>query len=430
MPPIVKTIKKGNHTIRNVEPEFLPNVDLTMRMYRSVITNQTDEILCVAPAQSMTNDAFFQMTNAIGQTNEIRANEIRANEIRANEIRANEIRATEIIEGTMINLFWDDDKWEIATKRSVGGNYHFFRNQYFPGLPEPEQKTFRQMFLDGLNSGYSDIGDFANVLNLSKMHCYSFVVQHPCNHIVSIVNSPATYLVSCYEIVNQSCKYVDIFSLRPTFASSNVKFPRFFDDLCDAQTTTLDNAFLNGSNPSVNRICLVGQETAIMERIKSCVKNPLNSFSIPGIMITHIPTGFRTSYDNLTYTEMKLLRGNNPNLHYQYLVLRKTNKVDMFVHHFPQYRAHFNRFREHFDVFASRIHRLYLNVHVLKIHKLDEVEDKQDKYHIEKLHYEHFIPALKAFKSSETPSENLVKPKITRKMVVQYLDSENVMVPF
>jgi hypothetical protein len=167
-----------------------------------------------------------------------------------------------------------------------------------------------------------------------------------------------------------------------------------------------------------------------MERIESCMKNPLNSFSIPGIMITHIPTGFRTSYDNLTYTEMKMLRGNNPNLHYQYLVLRKTNKVDMFVHHFPQYRAHFNRFREHFDVVASRIHRLYLNIHVLKIHKLDDVEDKRDKYHIEKLHYEHFIPALKAFKSSETLSENLVKPKITRKMVVQYLDSENVMVPF
>ena len=426
MPPIVKTIKKGNYTIRNVEPEFLPNDDLTMRMYRSVITNQTDEIVCVAPAQSMTNDAFFQMTIAIGQTT---------------MSESNEIRATEIIEGTMINLFWETDKWEIATKRSVGGNYHFFRNRYFPGLPEPEQKTFRQMFLDGLNASFSDIGDFANSLNLSKMHCYSFVVQHPCNHIVSNVNAPATYLVSCYEIINYSCKYVDIFSLRPTFASTNVKFPRFFDDLCDAQTTTLDNAFLevqrtdgsnpsDGTNPSVNRIYLVGQESAIMERIKSCMKNPLNSFSIPGIMITHIPTGFRTSYDNLTYTEMKMLRGNNPNLHYQYLVLRKTNKVDMFVHHFPQYRAHFNRFREHFDVVASRIHRLYLNIHVLKIHKLDDVEDKRDKYHIEKLHYEHFIPALKAFKSSETPSENLVKPKITRKMVVQYLDSENVMVPF
>lgn len=426
MPPIVKTIKKGNHTIRNVEPEFLPNVDLTMRMYRSVITNQTDEIVCVAPAQSMPNDAFFQMTNAIGQTT---------------MSEPNEIRATEIIEGTMINLFWDNDKWEIATKRSVGGNYHFFRNQYFPGLPEPEQKTFRQMFLDGLNSEYSDIGDFANSLNLSKKHCYSFVVQHPCNHIVSNVNVPAAYLVSCYEIVNHSCKYVDIFSLRSTFESSNVKFPRFFDDMCDAQTTTIENAFLEvqrtdgsnpscGTNPSVNRIYLVGQESAIMERIESCMKNPLNSFSIPGIMITHIPTGFRTSYDNLTYTEMKMLRGNNPNLHYQYLVLRKTNKVDMFVHHFPQYRAHFNRFREHFDVVASRIHRLYLNIHVLKIHKLDDVEDKRDKYHIEKLHYEHFIPALKAFKSSETPSENLVKPKITRKMVVQYLDSENVMVPF
>ena len=124
MPPIVKTIVKGNYTIRTLESEYLPNADLKMRMYRSVITNQTGEIVCIAPAQSMTNDMFFHLC-ADG-----------------------DMRITEIIEGTMVNLFWETDKWEIATKRSVGGNYHFFRNQYFPDLPEPEQKTFRQMFLE------------------------------------------------------------------------------------------------------------------------------------------------------------------------------------------------------------------------------------------------------------------------------------------
>jgi len=402
MPPIVKTINKGKYTIRTLESEFLANSDLNMRIYRSLITkSSSQDILCIAPAQSMPIDDFQRMANMC-------------------QSQPNEIRTTEIIEGTMVNLFWDDDKWEIATKRSVGGNNHFFRNQYFPELPEPEQKTFRQMFLDGL--GALSLDSFTDSLNLSKSCCYSFVMQHPCNHIVTNVNMPATYLVSCYEINNNSCCYVDVFSLRPTFENTNVKFPRFFDDLCDPHTTSIDNAFLNVED----RRYLVGQETSILNKIGVCMRNPLNSFSIPGVMVTHIPTGFRASYENVKYAEIKMLRGNNPNLHYQYLVLRKINRDREFLKYFPQYSAHFVRFRQHFEAFASRIHNLYLNVRVLKITKLEEIEDKRDKYHIEKLHYEHFIPALKEHKQN-AESE---KPKITRKKVIEYLDSENVMVPF
>lgn len=397
MPPIVKTVVKGKYTIRTLESEYLPNADLTMRMYRSVITNQTGEIVCIAPAQSMTNDMFFHLCVD------------------------GDMRITEIIEGTMVNLFWETDKWEIATKRSVGGNYHFFRNQYFPDLPEPEQKTFRQMFLEGL--GASDVNEFANSLNLSKQYCYSFVLQHPCNHIVINVNAPAAYLVSCYEIINHSCRYVDVFSLKPTFMNTNVRFPRFFDDWSDVCAHPIENLFDDDEKTrSIER------KTGIMEHVTQCIQNPLNSFNVPGIMITHLQTGFRTSYENAKYAEVKLLRGNNPNLHYQYLVLRKIDKTAQFLQYFPQYSAHFAKFREHFETFATRIHRLYLNVHVLKITTLDSVTDKRDKYHIEKLHYEHFLPALKEYKKDES-KDSSAKPKITRKKVVEYLDGENVMVP-
>ncbi len=412
MPPIVKTAKKGKYTIRNLQPEYLPNANYNMRIYRSVIENEHGEIICIAPAKSLSDDVFKQV-------------------ISTGDYESNEIRITEIIEGIMINLFWDADKWEIATKRSVGSNCHFFRTKYFADLPEPEQTTFRQMFFDGLNGEISSskephagsLDDFANSINLEKNNCYSFVVQHPANHIVANIGEPAVYLVSCYEILKRDAddtqyRYVDVHDIKHVFEGTRVKFPRFYNEMCE-RNATIENAFLQGEN----RKYLVGQETSIIDNIVACMQNPLNSFAIPGVMVTHIPTGMRMSYPNLAYAEMKMLRGNNPNLHYQYLVLRKINKVDMFVHHFPQYRAHFARFREHFDTFVNRIHRLYLNVHVLKISKLDEVEDKRDKYHIEKLHYEHYIPALKEFKKMPTDT----KPKITRKMVVQYLDSENVM---
>ena len=148
-------------------------------------------------------------------------------------------------------------------------------------------------------------------------------------------------------------------------------------------------------------------------------------------MVTQLETGFRTSFINAKYAEVKILRGNNPNLHYQYLVLRKINKVAAFERYFPQYKTYFDRFETHFMAFATRIHQLYINVHVLKITTLAELTDKKDKYHVEKLHYERYLPMVKASKNASNESKDLkeLKPKITRKIVIEYLDSENVMVP-
>lgn len=397
-PPFVNVATKGLYTIRTLEPGFLSNFDLSTRVFRSMITDHSGEILSIAPAKSLPNEDFFRL---FAEENK---------------------QVTEIVEGTMINLFWSDDHWEIATKRSVGCNYHFFRNQYFPGLPEPEQKTFKQMFLDSLIT-VGSVEDFANSLNLSKNRCYSFVVQHPSNHIVIPVEAPATYLVNCYEIDNasKSFKYINVFDLKDQFATTAVKFPRLFHDSCEQ--ITVDGAFMEETSEGTNEEG-TSENTDNITRI---MKNPLNSYKVPGVMVTELNTGFRTSFINDKYTEIKLLRGNNPNLHYQYLVLRKVQKADEFLRHFPQYGAHFARFKEHFETFATRLHRLYMDVHVTKVTTLDTIEDKRDKYHVEKLHYTCYVPAIKAYKSGD--SNDAVKPKVTRKMVMEYLDSENIMVP-
>ena len=201
IPPFVKIVTKGQNTIHTLEPGFLSNFDLSTRIFRSLITDQTGSIVSIAPAKSLPNDDFLG--------------------IFADFTR---MRATEIVEGTMINLFWNSSQWEIATKRSVGCDYHFFRNEYFPGLPEPEQKSFRQMMLDAVSETY--IGGFANSLNLAKNRCYSFVVQHPSNHIVVPVDAAALYLVGCYEIEAHGYKFIDVFDLKEQFAGSQVKFPR------------------------------------------------------------------------------------------------------------------------------------------------------------------------------------------------------------
>ena len=93
------------------------------------------------------------------------------------------VTVEEFVEGTMINLFWeenlDDDEghWEISTRSVVEANVKFYK----------ESNTFRQMFFDAIE----DLG--INFDSLSKKYCYSLVLQHPKNRIVVPINETAIY---------------------------------------------------------------------------------------------------------------------------------------------------------------------------------------------------------------------------------------------
>lgn len=421
IPPFVnistKKSRENSFIVRTLDPGFISNQDISNRIFRSMISDENDNIISIAPAKSLPNDNFLnaKFSNFSGK------------------IISDSVKAEEIIEGTMINLFYvkSTGKWEIATKKSVGGNYHFFRNQYFSDLAE-EQKTFLQMFLDGFDNTPKTLDGFNNpdktldecidaIPGFDRSFCYSLVLQHPANHIVVPAAKPAIYLVHMCHIMsdntgNPAYKYVE--PNPELFKGTCIQFPRRY-----IESFAIDNSMEVSRN-------IYNDPTAfqnLFDNIRKTIENPLNSHMIPGIMITHLETGFRTSFMNAKYEEIKILRGNNPNLHYQYLVLRKIDKVALFLRYFPQYKTYFDRFETHFMAFVTRIHQLYINVHVLKINTVADLTDKRDKYHVEKLHYERYLPMIKA--SKDLKESNDLKPKITRKIVIEYLDSENVMVP-
>jgi hypothetical protein len=156
----------------------------------------------------------------------------------------------------------------------------------------------------------------------------------------------------------------------------------------------------------------------LIVNITSALSNPTNDYRLVGYMVTDQNTGFRTAYYNNKYLEIKSLRGNNPNLHYQYLMLRKIGKVSEFLRYFPIYRKHFNKFFEHFRLFSERIYKLYWEVHVKKTLQVFDLVDKHDRFFVEKLHYDVFLP-----KHKEDP-----KYFINRKVVSEFLDGENMMI--
>jgi len=342
--PIVekRTIQYNTHSydIYNVDKTFLPFDDVPNRAYRSAIV-QNEKLVCLAPAKSINSDHFDQIiaSTVSNPTNLI----------------------THIIEGTMVNLFWDEcqGSWEIATRRNIGGNCSYFS--------QDPRITFRQMFLDAL--GIPSICALAvdpDFAFLDKACCYSFVVQHPKNHLVLVIDKPAAYLVHIYRINNNQYSYE-----KP-------------DSVMGNGCTSIGNGCTSIGNgcTSIGNGRILFAPTAVKQDIDNLL-NPLNTPDFVGVMITNCETGLRTSMYANKYLEVKLLRGNNPCLHYQYLNLRKIGKVNEFLGYFPQYANAFKAFAEYFNKFKARIHQLYMDVHVLKKISAKDIGDKRDKYYVE-----------------------------------------------
>ena len=126
--------------------------------YRSVIIDPVSkDILCFSPPKSISLNTFQSNFPNIDTGSE-------------------NIEISTIIEGTMINLFYDFriSSWEIATKGAVGGNYWYYRNSY---NEDKKQFTFREMFLNtlGYESNHSLI-EIQLFEDFDKNYCYSFVL--------------------------------------------------------------------------------------------------------------------------------------------------------------------------------------------------------------------------------------------------------------
>ena len=102
----------------------------------------------------------------------------------------------ELVEGTMINLFWNEysNDWDIATKGSLGGKYSFYQDN---------KKTFRTMFLEAANNQHIEFEYF------NKNISYSFVLQHPDNRIVVPFQNTKLVLVALYEINGSDITVLD-----------------------------------------------------------------------------------------------------------------------------------------------------------------------------------------------------------------------------
>jgi len=240
-----------------------------------------------------------------------------------NEYNIKEVFCEEIIEGTMINIFFDKDKevWNIATKSSVGGKIKYFQ----------EQPKFNELF--------EEICDFLKLdLNeLDKNLMYSLVMQHPKNRIVLPIRDMKLYLIAIYKIEELEIQEI----------------PRENYNLLN-----LDKIFCKLWFP----YRFIGES---YERLQSDFGSLNTNICYVGVMIKSMD-GIRTKIINPNYRNIKDLKGNNSKLQYQYLCLRKNNRVKDYLYYFPEAKAEFSKFRKGLHNYTNELFNNYINCFIKK----------------------------------------------------------------
>lgn len=235
-----------------------------------------------------------------------------------NNFQAKECLVEEFVEGTMINIFYDNEsnKWEIVSKSTVGGNVTYFK----------EQPTFKELF--------NEICTENNITfdNLPKDNCYSFVFQHPKNKFVIPIVNKRIVLVAVYNISGYQIKELD--------KDEYIKFLNNVDVPYKIEFNSYEDLVNNyGSNNT--------------------------PYTIMGVVVKHT-SGVHTKIRNPNYENLKSLRGNCPKLQYQYLFLRSSQNVEPFLRYFPENKEAFEKYRNQVHKFTRNLHNYYIKCFVKK----------------------------------------------------------------
>lgn len=232
-------------------------------------------------------------------------------------------------DGTMINMFFYQDSWHISTRSKIGAHGTWFT-----------QKKFSDMFTEA--KGNLDFGKF------ETNYTYTFVLRHPENRIVTHYAIADLVLVQVRDIHNSLL--VNNYMVKQVLVERGVHI----------------------------NIPVLYNFTD-MEQLKHHVSQM--NFEQQGIVVKY--GNQRSKIRNEKYQMVKSMRGNTPNLFYNYLELCKMNDVGKYLKYFPEFGEIFHQYRYQINGMIRCIHISYMNYRVKKAITLEDVQ-----YEIRPLLYE------------------------------------------
>jgi hypothetical protein len=137
------------------------------------------------------------------------------------------------------------------------------------------------------------------------------------------------------------------------------------------------------------------KEYATYKSIETAAKNrgTQNACVTVGVMVTDHETGSRSKIVFDAYLRRKEIRGNNPNMLFQYLCLLRLHKITEFLRYFPWYKDMFNRFRKQYVTAMINVHKSYVARY---IKRTGETIARQYMPHVWRIHHNVFLPSVAA----------------------------------
>lgn len=225
----------------------------------------------------------------------------------------------DFIDGVMINMFYYNKKWHIATRSKIGAECTWI-----------SKKKFSDMFREA--QGNLDFSKF------ETDYTYTFVLRHPENRIVTPYESADLVLV---QVRNMSTLYVENTEIvkRALLARGvdvNIPVKYHFTDLNHLQN-------------------YLGQM----------------SWQQQGVVIKYGP--FRSKLSNKKYKYVKDMKSNNPKTQFCYLELMQNKMIREYLQYFPEYQTEFNIYWQQVSNMIQLLHQNYMNYRVKKIINIDFV---------------------------------------------------------
>jgi len=379
------------YTLKYDRAKLTPEQFSTLGRFRSVVFDRDGNICCVAPPKMLrlTEEMTTCEVNSVSST----------------------LTAEELVEGIMVNLFWKNDKWYIATKSCVGElSFDHIIQEEAAAQAAQAAEAVAASEVAGVSKAFQKLGvqeilrrRICEVFSLlpdgldivSKQYCYSFVVQHPKNQIVNHITVPKLYLVAVYQLsqvsgsgsgtgvgtgVNVIRVHRDVFS--QNFGGSVSHMPSTLTCVSDEVETD-----------AVESVSFTPHTVA--DYCKMYASAETCSVSLPGVVFVDKDTGFCYKKRNPKYESVKKRKGMEQKLAAQYLQLRKDRGIDEYLKYHPQHSRAFQQIRERLHVYTQKLYDAYIEHYVKKDAKPLKEYDRELKIHMYKLHYDFYLAKMK-----------------------------------
>ena len=232
-----------------------------------------------------------------------------------------EVNIEEFVDGTMINCFNHDGSWHISTRSFIGANCKWY-----------SQKRFNEMFDEAKGN--------INFEKLNPSICYTFVLMHPENRIVTNYSEAGVCLVQAREISENSFVEHNLNTIQQQLEEQGI-------------SVTIPFRYTISKPEDINDI------------IKEM------DYQKQGLIFKY--NGFRSKVRNTEYDKAKHLRGNNKNSFFNYIELRQKSMIKDYLQYFPEYKDEFNGFRKKVEDSTMKLFNWYKQAYIFKTKDKKEI---------------------------------------------------------